>query len=70
MNAEVERKWARQDKIRKIKLIAGPVLAGLALFWLATSWIGVMMLPRAVTKPAMELRSSILLATRYRMTRK
>lgn len=66
MERERENKWARKDKIRRIKWIAVPILAGMVLFWLATSWIGVMMLPRVVTKPAMELRSSILLATRYR----
>lgn len=66
MNAERERKWARQGLFRKIKIWAGIPLAALAAFWLATSWIGVMMLPRTVTKPTMDLRSSILLETRYK----
>ncbi len=63
---EQEKKWARQGLFRKIKIWAGIPLAALAAFWLATSWIGVMMLPRAITRPAMDLRSSILLETRYK----
>lgn len=66
MNAERERKWARQGIFRKIKICVGIPLAALAALWLATSWIGVVMLPNVVTRPAMELRTSILLETRYR----
>lgn len=66
MSAERERKWARQDLFRKIRLAVGIPLAAIAAFWLVTSTIGGLLLPRVVTRPAMDLKSGILLETRYK----